>query len=155
MEIIIKTITSHFESFIISVLESYGLPSSKSAIILLIMIAAHESGGLMYVRQIRGPARGLFQMEPISLNAVLEYLRRKPDKFDSMQHYLNYSADHLIYDTVAAIVFARIYLMMDPEPLPDEDDLLELAKYAKRRWNTEAGKATVDDYLMALNELPS
>ena len=40
----------------------YGLPCSESAITLLVMVAAHESGGFRYVQQIGGPALGLFQI---------------------------------------------------------------------------------------------
>lgn len=147
------TIGSQFQTFIVSVLESYGLQSSRAAVTLLVMIAAHESGGLMYVKQMHGSARGLFQMEPVAVHDVQRYLNERPEKFASVLHYIHYNADHLIFDSVSAVVFARIYLMMDPEPLPNEHDLWLLAKYAKRRWNTDAGNASVDDYYDAFLQL--
>ena len=62
---------------ICTALADYHLPDSESAIRLLCMIAAHESGGFRFTKQIRGPAVSLFQIEPASFRDVCNYAKRK------------------------------------------------------------------------------
>ena len=127
-------------------MERFNLPDSESAVRLLLMIAAHESGGFHYCKQIKGPALGLFQMEPFTYQATIDYLDRT-GKFPALTR--RFKAERMIVDAEFAAAFARVYLYQFPEPLPDADDLEGLARYAKQYWNTEAGKATAEHYLTA------
>ncbi|MGR6871178.1 hypothetical protein ACU6U9_02465 [Pseudomonas sp. HK3] len=129
---------------IVTALEAGGFPLQENAITLLLMIAAHESQGFRYCRQLNGPALGLWQMEPATYNDAIEYLKRT-GKFTDIPRVLD--AEELVVSPTFAAAMARVQLWRDPEPLPDADDLMGLAKYAKRVWNTELGKATVNEYL--------
>lgn len=40
------------------------IPYTEEAVDLLMMTAAHESNGCSYIKQINGPALGVYQMEP-------------------------------------------------------------------------------------------
>ena len=125
-------------------LQRFNLPDSESAVRLLLMIAAHESGGFMYNRQKGGPALGLFQMEPATYSHVIEYLKRSGN-FPGISRSL--PAERMLIDAEFAAGIARVYLWTFPEPLPPADDLQALAAYAKKYWNTEAGAASAEKYL--------
>lgn len=115
---------------------------------LLCMIAAHETNCGYYLRQIKGSALGIFQMEPATHEDVLRYLKAKANTdygwlwlHDRLQRG-GFSDERLVYDLRYAIIFARIYLWRISEAIPDAADVNGLAEYAKTYWNTEAGKAT-------------
>lgn len=121
------------------------LPTSESAIRLLCMIAAHESGSFKYSRQIRGPALGLLQMEPGTFFDVSDYARRK----GLLCSLLPADPREMIFNFPLSVAMGRVFFLRIPEALPAENDIKGLATYAKRYWNTELGKATADDYLEA------
>ncbi len=125
-------------------IQRFNLPDSESAVRLLLMIAAHESGGFMYCRQNGGPALGLWQMEPPTHKHVTDYLNRT-GKFPAIGR--NLPAERMVIDAEYAAAMARVYLWTFPEPLPEADDLQGLAEYAKKYWNTNAGAATAEKYL--------
>ena len=146
-------IGSRFAFYVQTVLQMYQLPFSGAAVRLLAMIAAHESGGFRYVQQMgNGPAKGMLQMEPIGLEEVQRYMTLRPWKFREMLDPEMFSLDDLIFNTDLAIAAGRIFFMAKPEPLPSMDDIEGLAKYAKKYWNTESGKATWEDYANAYRE---
>lgn len=124
-------------------LSRFDLPNSEAAVRLLLMICAHESGGFTYCKQRGGPALGLFQMEPATFAHVIDYLKRS-GRFPAVRHL---PVERLVIDPEYAAAIARVYLWSFPEPLPDADDLEGLATYAKKYWNTPAGKATAEKYL--------
>lgn len=125
-------------------LERFHLPGDENVVRLLLMIAAHESGGFHYCKQVKGPALGLFQMEPPTYRHVMQYLERT-GKFPAISRRLH--AERMLIDTEFAAAIARVYLYTFPEPIPDADDLEGLAAYAKKYWNTEYGAATAEKYL--------
>ncbi|MCW7552137.1 hypothetical protein NX722_05650 [Endozoicomonas gorgoniicola] len=121
----------------------YGLPTSESAIRLLCMIAAHESGGFTYSKQVRGPALSLFQMEPRTFRDLVTYCQRR---FPNLSDELPCSPMRLIFDPGFAAAMGRAFLLRIPEPLPDFDNIDALGQYAKTYWNTRYGKATPKNY---------
>ncbi len=130
-----------------------GKMSSESAVNLILMIVAHESGLLTYAKQIRGPALGFAQMEPATFTWLLEWLgRNRPSLLMALSKFgpvENDSAEFMVMCPQYAVVCARLNLLRFAEPLPDANDLDGLARYAKKYWNTSAGKATEADYLTA------
>ncbi|MEY8241675.1 MAG: hypothetical protein RPT25_15115 [Cycloclasticus sp.] len=125
----------------------FDLPNGKtaeSAVRLLLMIAAHESGGFTYCKQKGGPALGLFQMEPATFEFVMGYLKRT-GKFKAINRSTPF--ERLLIDPEFAAAMARVYLWTFPAALPSSDDLEGLASYAKKYWNTEQGKASSEKYL--------
>lgn len=137
---------------ITDVLKSVNL-YSMDAVELLMLTSAQESHCGTYIEQINGPALGIFQMEPgtewdVWFN-VLKYkkkLKKKVNSFliqheyNSRLHNLNLRAN-LPYQ----IIMARMLYLRFSEPLPIHTDVLGMAKYYKKYWNTELGKATVQE----------
>lgn len=124
------------------------IPYSETAVELLMMTQAHESNGGYYLKQKEGPALGIYQMEPATLADIY-------DNFLEYNKHLQLKAAKysggISFNLRRATSMARIHYYRDPEALPsgdldDERTIWELAMYAKRVWNTEAGKATVQDY---------
>lgn len=125
------------------------MPASESAIIILLMIAAHESGGFRFVKQNGGPALGFFQMEPFTFYDCIDWLKhlgRFPRVCRKSSHH------RLVFDVAYSVELARVKLWRDSKALPEADDLPALAQYAKRVWNSEAGKAEAQDYLNAFKK---
>ncbi len=137
-----NNIASAVQAAIETGLEKYQLPSSDSAVTLLLMIAAHESGGFTYCKQLNGPALGLFQMEPDTFDFVMGYIART-GKFTTLQ---NTQCENMVTYADFAAAIARVYFWTFPEALPNADDLMGLAEYAKKYWNTSEGKATAEKY---------
>lgn len=134
---------------IITALNDYSLPCTGNAIALLEMVAAHESGGFTYSRQLYGPALGLFQMEPRTFHDVCDYVQRRQL---SLAAEVPCSPYRLVFDPHFAAGMARAFFLKFPEPIPDELDIIGLSLYAKRLWNTELGKATPEQYANAWRE---
>ena len=131
-------------------MEWYELPiNNGSAIQLLCMIAAHESGDFHYIKQVKGPALSIFQMEPNTYNDVVGYIKRRQEQFPVLVHDMPKPAEYMAFDPVYAAAIGRVFLLRVPQPLPETDDIDGLAKYAKDHWNTYLGAAKWEDYRQA------
>ena len=118
--------------------------ASSSAITLLVLTAATESKGGTYIKQINGPACGIFQMEPFTCRdiearapgALHEWLVKMRGDYEhdyAMTYHLDY-----------AIAVARVKYFMVREPLPTPDNIIGMALYWKKDWNTYEGAGKVD-----------
>lgn len=138
-----------------------GAKYSTDAVELLMMIAAHESLMGKYLCQVNGPALGVFQMEPFTHDDLYRtYISKNQEidfavsKFLPSQYSLVNKGTHaelLATDLRYATVLARVFFMRFKEPIPADD--IGKAEYAKKYWNTELGKATVNDYFKAYRSL--
>ena len=121
---------------------------SSDAVKLLMMIAAHESDLGKYIKQVNGPALGIFQIEPATHDDVWT----NGDSCEVNASRLGYvwecdaTSARLEYDLQYQILIARQKLFMISEPLPSGDDEIAMANYCKKYWNTDLGKATSEDY---------
>jgi hypothetical protein len=116
-----------------------GLPfgfSSDAAIELLLGTCAVESAFGTYLKQIRGPAFGVFQMEPPTFYWLAEKFG-----FHDRSHF------ELEWNLRLAILAARYRYWAVPEPLPPADDLDALAAYWKQHYNTPAGAGRPEDFI--------
>jgi len=114
---------------------------SKDAEELLMLTAATESNLGTYLYQVNGPALGVFQMEPTTATDIrMNFLRYKPWLYEKIKPF----DGDMLYNLATQIVFARLHYLRVPAPLPPADDILAMAKYYKKYYNTELGKATVD-----------
>lgn len=138
------------------------IPYSEHAVELLMMTAAHESILGYYLHQVGGPANGIYQMEPPTEVDIWEnFLEYNSDLADKIRNLTlvtlvdeELEANELCANLYYATAMARAHYYRDSEALPvgslsDESTIRALAAYAKRVWNTEDGKATVDDYFNA------
>lgn len=131
---------------------------SEAAVELLMMTCAHESRLGTYIAQINGPALGIYQMEPVTEKDLHDnFLDYRHDLSDQI-HYLTCDlvtpvVPELVANLTYATAMARVHYYRDKEALPDKDDIQGLAMYAKRVYNTKAGKATWQSYAGAYREL--
>ena len=124
--------------------------ASESAVRLLCMTAAHESG-FVYLRQVGGPALGIYQMEPPTFRDHMTWIRGDLAAVVTEHAGPAPAAERIIGDMAFATIMARIHYWRRPEPLPDDVD--GMAAYAKRWWNTPLGAATERDYADAFDRL--
>ncbi len=132
--------------------------SGSNAVPLLLGTAAVE-GNLKKRGQIIGPARGLWQMEPVTAldiwDRFIQYENRWLKVLGGFSK--SYPVDHfpskkelatLLYeDDKFACCMARMNYLRFPEPIPGS--LQGQATYWKHYWNTSKGKGTEKKYLKA------
>lgn len=120
---------------------------------LLLGTALHESGGLRYREQLRGPALGLFQVEPFTHDDMWRYLdARKPALAKTIRTFFTPAGDKieaalLRADDGYAVIMARVKYLSVPAALPPAGDLAAQAAYWKKYYNTPLGKGTVEQYI--------
>lgn len=117
---------------------------------LLVFTCATESEGCTYIRQVDGPALGIYQMEPETYNDIWQnYISKKSSLsmiiFSNFEVYSMCSPERMIYDLRYATAMARIFYRRIPEPLPKADDLEGIWEYYKQHYNTPKGKAVKED----------
>jgi hypothetical protein len=129
---------------------------------LLVLTAAAESLGGQYIYQTRGPARGMFQMEPATEHDLLvNYIRYKPELRDILKSFIQFNADGtylyrindpLTYSLDYQVIMARIHYLRKPGALPHFTNVSELANYWKRHYNTHLGKGTPEGAIKKYKE---
>lgn len=140
---------AQFRQMVQDVLESIGKNyATSNAINLLVMTAAQETHLGRWLYQVRGPAQGIYQMEPNTVhdlwqNGLSNHMR------DRIAEEYRPSRWSLKYDLAYQTILARLYYARFEEPIPA--NIREMAEYYKKYWNTEAGDATprqaLDNYL--------
>ncbi|MBF0146383.1 MAG: hypothetical protein HQL84_09925 [Magnetococcales bacterium] len=119
---------------------------------LLLGTAIQESGCGLYLRQRnRGPALGIFQMEPATHQDIWNnWLRWQIAPRDRILGYLATQeapdANRLVTDLFYAAILCRLHYRRIAEALPDANDLDALANYWKRHYNTLKGRGTVQEF---------
>lgn len=123
---------------------------SVDAAELLMGTAAVESKLGYYIKQVGGPARGIFQMEPDTEKDIWEnFLFFKQGLQDKMYKlgYMHPNPELLVYDLRYQILMARLHYRRVPHALPTST--VGQARYWKVHYNTVAGKGTVEKYMDA------
>jgi len=129
------------------VLALIGGRGDKSVEDLLLGTAAQESHLGTFLVQIKGPAKGIFQIEPHTHDSVwTNYLAFRPElagKVDSLGSE-NRDLD-LVANLAYQVAIARCIYLPIKEKIPDTRE--GQAGYWKAYYNTRAGKGSVDEYL--------
>jgi len=124
---------------------------SDSAVELLMLTAAAESNLGDYIAQAKGPAVGIFQMEPATYDDIYaSWFRYRPEGFKEVianfvNRYVGTQRDSrtMRYNLKYAILMARLHYLRKKAPLPANEPGA-LAEYYKMHYNTPLGKGTVD-----------
>lgn len=137
------------ESIVKSTLKDLLLYSPEAEELLIFTCAAESLGGT-YIRQVNGPALGIYQMEPETYNDLWQtYLKNKTHLcmilLSNFDLCFQPSPERLIYDLRFATAMTRLFYSRIPTPLPKADDIEGLWFYYKRYYNTEKGKATMKE----------
>lgn len=122
-------------------------------LILLTIVTESDIG--RYPRQVRGPARGVVQIEPETERVVLRWLKAKrPELYRRIKNLrvpANLGIHEAEYNTGYAIALCYgVYLMRGVDP--HGKNVTMLATLYKKHYNTMAGKATVAGVLTKLME---
>ncbi len=133
---------------------------SEDAIELLIFTCANESDGGSYLKQVDGPALGIYQMEPATYNDIWQnFIYKRMDLKLKLIHHFNAATmppeDRLVYDLAFATAMSRIFYLRIDEPIPKSNDTTAIYNYYKKYYNTAAGAANyqqaVEKYLQFIN----
>lgn len=141
-----------FRDFVDRTLKAVEL-HSEAATDLLLKTAAHESKFGTYLRQVQGPALGVFQIEPDTEKDIwLNYLRFNSELTEKIKKFTgidgpNHSA--LEGDLRYQVIMARLVYRRIKFPLPSPIDILGQAKYWKRHYNTMRGAGNEIDFVKA------
>lgn len=141
--------------------------NSPAAVNLLLGTCAQESDMGFFIKQIRGPALGWFQVEPATHDSLWEhYLGQKSKRplarlvtglaaHDSIEWGDDRAAirvDHAqLLNPFYATAIARIKFWTIVEPLPEADDLESIGKYWDTYYNANPNAGTVMDFLASWN----
>jgi len=123
--------------------------NSKAAEELLVLTACVETDAGSYVKQIQGPGLGLFSIEPATHDDIWKrYLQTRLREVYKILEAINMTtqpqAYMLKYNLLYSVLMARVFYLRFREPLPEHDDIIGLAEYWKKYFNTKLGRGTVD-----------
>ena len=126
---------------------------SKNAVELLMGTAAMESHLGTYIKQIHGPALGVFQMEPETERDIWKnYLKYRPKYIDAIVRVSNVPMpDAWALETNLAyqIIMARIHYLRVPHPLPYYTDLQAMAEYWNEFYNCNPAKGHPPQFIIS------
>lgn len=118
--------------------------ANVNAEILLLMTAAQESRLGTYFNQCGGPALGVFQIEPTTIDTIHSFIAAKyPRINDQLRTKLTVTED-VMFNFALQVAYARLNYWRFKEPIPPAEDLDGIASYYKKYWNTELGAATAN-----------
>lgn len=131
--------------------------ASKDAVSLVWATGLVESN-YKYIRQISGPARGFFQIEPKTASSAIKHYFRFRKQISVRSALVSNTPDSLWGSTddkrwdavlesniVAGIIHCRIKYWRAPAKMPDS--LESYASYWKRYYNTIKGKGEADGFM--------
>lgn len=134
---------------------------SEVAECLVLGTAAVESG-FQYLKQVGGPALGVYQMEPRTHEDLWEnYLKWRMELNSLVRGFSCVSvmpglarpaADELCWNLRYATVMCRVQYLRSSRMLPVRARVESLADYWKTVYNTVAGKGVARDFVEAYNQ---
>jgi len=125
------------------------IPYSDTAVELLMLTCAQETHLGKYLKQVRGPARGIFQVEPATeIDMWRTLTHRHSDikaKIDQLTMPMEPAgASNMELNIAYQIAMARYYYYRIPKPLPAHD-VWDMAAYWKKYYNTYLGAGTKEE----------
>jgi len=128
---------------------------STNANFLSLCTAAIESNCGYYIKQVGGPALGVWQMEPATEADIWDNCDALRDKIffstlNSLENGYPDDAVELIISPMYACAMARLKYSMDVAPLPDHNNTRAVYDYYKRIYNTPLGASTYEKFKQAL-----
>jgi len=128
--------------------DDYNTPAARQ---LLLATFAQESHCGEYLKQVRGPALGMPQMEPATIadlykNFATGARKELLYKFLSMAEIQYPGLIGMVGNLNYATALARMNYRRFPAALPMFGDQSAMWKYYKKYWNSVAGAATKEDF---------
>jgi hypothetical protein len=118
----------------------------------LVMGTAAQESHFNYLEQIRGPALGMFQMEPATFRDIWSNFIRFNPSIDigiksMMVDKVNPNPVEMTWNLRFAAGMCRVHYFRKREPLPSTSDPASLGAYWKKHYNTVLGKGTVEEFV--------
>lgn len=118
----------------------------------LVMATGMAESNMTFIHQKgHGPARGLFQLEPVSHDDIWErFLSKKPMLLNDLKALIMRDMDlhdQLHGNLFYAAAMCRIFYLRFRKPLPEAGNWQGMAEYWKEYYNTHLGAGTVDGFL--------
>jgi hypothetical protein len=121
---------------------------SEAAVNLLLGTCAQESAMGTYLKQINGPALGIYQMEPNTHDDICDnFLKYRPELAGKVLGIDSCQSANLMNNLAYATAMARIQYLRAPAELPDANDTPELGRYWKLFYNSQNGKGCIDEFV--------
>lgn len=137
------------EDAIYDILDYCNLPISDKIINMIIETACVESCCGNYIKQINGPACGIFQIEPKTARDIYtNFIVYRPEYIEYYDRlYINYLSleQNLTYNLAFQIFMCRIFYLRIKDPIPVTRE--SRAEYWKKYYNTKLGKGSISGYL--------
>ena len=134
---------------IYNILLSLKLYSNDSIVKMIFETACVESNCGEYIKQINGPACGIFQIEPNTAQDIIDnyikYRSRYKDLFDMLYIKTFTLPQNLKYNLAFSVFMCRMFYMRIKESIPNTVE--KRAEYWKKYYNTEQGKGTTTEYI--------
>lgn len=135
------------------VLQKTGLYSLAAEQLILGTCAVETNMG-SYLRQMSGPALGIYQMEPLTANDIWLNFIDKNRKlrsliFEATEYIQRPNNLALMTNLAYATIMCRVHYLRVSEKLPEVGDFTAMANYWKKWYNTPLGRGTTDKFLIA------
>jgi hypothetical protein len=129
-------------------LESIGLwsPAAENLVLGTALVESKAA----YVRQVKGPAISIFQIEPATYKDLLRWLKERPDLEHKVMVLRSgmYPVADSVFEMQGNLCYAaamcRVFYRRIPQELPGPANSLGMAKYWKVFYNTLLGKGTIE-----------
>ena len=125
--------------------------NSDAAVNLILGTAAQESHLGTYIKQIKGPALGIYQIEPAThIDLYKNYLNYRDSLKKKVQSFLIDGLtmdENLVGNLYYSTALCRIVYFRVKEKLPLPSNISALGEYWKIYYNTCEGSGTVSDFI--------
>ena len=139
---------------ILDTLEFCGMTCSSNVVNMILETACVESNCGEYIKQLKGPACGIFQIEPRTAKDIIDhfiYYRPKlRENYAKLMNGFLSLEQNLCTNLMFQIFMCRIFYLRFSEVIPDTVE--SRAKYWKKYYNTNLGKGTVEKYIKAVEK---
>lgn len=130
-------------------LEYCEMTVSDRIVNLIVGTICQESACGEYLKQIKGPACGICQIEPNTAKDIINnYILKRANLFTSYSRLYNKNLtleQNLCYNLMFSIFMCRVFYLRFVEEIPQ--DLEGQARYWKKYYNTSKGKGTIEQYI--------
>lgn len=135
-------------------------PNRRARALLLLATGMRESEELTYIKQIRGPALGLYQIEPTTIDYLVNYMyMQRNEKLTGVLMQVKAPGfsyvEQMPWNLMLGTILAAVRYWVVPEPLPAEGDANGMASYWGRYYNTRNVEKEVKDFARRYKEAMS
>ena len=139
---------------ILDTLEFCNMTCSDRIVKMIAETACVETNCGQYIKQINGPACGIFQIEPRTARDIIDhFIFYKPklrNNFAKLYNDYLTLEQNLCTNLMFSIFMCRCFYLRIKETIPSTVE--DRAKYWKKYYNTALGKGTVEKYIKAVDK---